>query len=155
MTPRTSPRRTGALQCLGAAILLACVGCGSGKEQKFAEVEGKVTLGGKPLAGVVVRFYPDTNDASQAPYSTGKTDALGHYELTSNTVAAGALVGRQRVVVSWPQPERPANFNDPPPRAPGPPIPVQYTVAHLTPLLVIVKAGQRQPIDLPLLHLNQ
>src|SRR5262249_41369202 len=141
MSARTRPRWI-ALGFLGAVALLALSGCG-GPTFEFAEVEGKVTLGGKPLAGVEVTFYPDDTGASQLPYATGKTDGSGNYTLTLKDGKPGALVGKNRVVVNWPLPER-GNNRDKPPPPPGPAIPLAYTVAADTPLIVEVKSGGRQ-----------
>jgi hypothetical protein len=128
--------------CL-AAVLLTLAGCGS-RRLAYAEVEGKVTLGGKPLPGVKVTFYPDSEEAEQLPYSTGTTDPSGAYVLTLKDGKQGALVGKNKVVVNWPVPER---RGGPPP---APPIPLQYTVFDQTPLVFEVKEGGRQTIDLNL-----
>jgi hypothetical protein len=131
-----------------AAALLALAGCG-GPKFNYAEVEGKVTLGGQPLSGVVVTFYPDSEGKEQLPYARGTTDAAGAYALATMDGKPGALVGKNRVVVNWPLRER-RDDKGPPPPPPGPPIPIAYTVATETPLVVEVKAGPRQTIDLPL-----
>jgi hypothetical protein len=115
---------------------------------EYAEVEGTVTLGGKTLSGVNVTFYPDSAGVEQLPYATGKTDGTGRYSLTLQSGKPGALVGKNRVVVNRPTPERRDDQPRPPP--PSPAIPVQYTVATETPLIVEVKPGGRQTIDLPL-----
>jgi hypothetical protein len=146
--PAASRLRRAAAGCLGAVVLLALAGCGSGPKLTFAEVEGKVTLGGKPLSGVKVTFYPDSQDVKQLPYATGMTDTAGAYTLTLASGKAGALVGKNRVVVNWPLPERRNDGQRPPP--PGPPIPLEYTVAGDTPLIVEVKEGGRQTINLNL-----
>jgi hypothetical protein len=134
---------------LTAAILLALTGCGSDKFE-FAEVEGKVTLGGKPLSGVKIAYYPVTEGREQPPYATGMTNSSGVYTLTLQDGKTGALVGKNRVVVNWPLRERRDDRGDKPPPPPGPFIPVKYTVATETPLIVEVKPGGRQTIDLPL-----
>jgi hypothetical protein len=126
--------------------LLGLAGCG--QPLKYAEVEGKVTLGGKPLSGVKVTFYPYTDGPDQPPYATGTTDAAGMYTLALQDGKPGALVGKHRVVVNWPLPER--RPDAPPPPPPGPPIPIEYTVADQTKLIVEVKEGGRQTINLPL-----
>jgi hypothetical protein len=138
-----STRSGRASGCLAGVVLLALPGCGSPKHD-FAEVEGKVTLNGKPLEGVVVTFYPDSDGAEQLPYAKGTTDASGVYALTSRTAQPGALVGKHRVVVSWPPKER----RDDPDREPR--IPIDYTVVTQTPFVFDVNAGGRQTIDLPL-----
>jgi hypothetical protein len=147
MEPVTSRR---AALGIAAAFLAAVAGCG-GPPCTFAEVEGKVTLGGKPLSGVIVTFYPDSEDKQQLPYARGTTDDTGTYTLTAVGGKPGALVGKNRVVVNWPLPERRSDGPPPPPQSP--PIPIPYTVATKTPLLVEVKAGPRQTIDLPLQNL--
>jgi hypothetical protein len=114
---------------------------------EYAEVEGKVTLGKKPLSGVRVTFYPDSEEAG-LPFATGTTDSSGVYSLTSKGGKPGALVGKNRVVVNWPMQERRRDMPPPPPL--GPPIPLEYTVADQTPIVVEVKDGGRQTIDLNL-----
>src|SRR5262245_57289914 len=101
-----------------AAALLALAGCSGGRD--YAGVEGTVTLNKKPLAGVMVAFYPDSDGTKQLPYSTATTDPSGHYALTCANGKTGALLGKHRVVVHWPLPER---SDDPTkrPKQPGPP----------------------------------
>jgi hypothetical protein len=140
----TSRRAAGGL---AAALLTALAGCGGAKDV-FAEVEGRVTMGGKPLTGAVVTFYPDSEGREQLPYARGTTDDAGRYTLTAVNGTPGARVGNNRVVVNWPLPERRADGPPPPPRTPA--IPPPYTVATETPIVVEVKAGPRQTIDLPL-----
>jgi hypothetical protein len=131
-------RRTGAL---GILTLLTLTSCG-GPPQEFAEVEGKVILKGKPLAGAMVRFYPLGDEKKQLPYATGMTDAGGFFTLTHGDDEPGALVGSSRVVVSWPS--RDMRGAQP---APTFPIPLRYTVADLSPLTVEVKSGGPQTFD--------
>jgi len=147
MPARTRFRRT-AIGFLGAVLLLALAGCGAQTKWEYAEVEGKVTLGGKELSGVIVVFYPDNEEAKQLPYATGTTDTSGKYTLTLQSGKPGALVGMNRVVVHWPLPERRDDQTRPPP--PSAAIPVPYTVVSDTPLRFEVKAGGRQTIDLNL-----
>jgi hypothetical protein len=148
MPASTNAARTAA-GLLAAAVLLALAGCGSDKFES-AEVDGKVTLGGKPLSGVKVAYYPVSEGREQPPYATGMTDTSGTYTLTLENGKTGALVGKNRVVVNWPLRERGSDRDKAPPPPPGPPIPIQYTVATETPLIVEVKSGGRQTIDLPL-----
>jgi hypothetical protein len=130
-----------------ALAILAVAGCG-GPKYSFADVEGTVAYEGQPLAGVVVTFYPDSESNEQQPYSRGTTDETGHYTLTRTDGKPGALVGRHRVVVNWPPPERREDGTRPPP--PSPAIPVLYTVVLDTPLRADVQAGPRQTVDLSL-----
>jgi hypothetical protein len=134
--------------CLAAVVLLGLAGCSQRFE--FAEVEGLVTLDGAPLPGVQVAFYPDSDGADQLPYATGAANDQGVYHLTAELGRPGALVGKNRVVVNWPLRDRGADPDVRPPPISGPPIPIPYTQAAGTPLLVEVKPGPRQTIDLPL-----
>jgi hypothetical protein len=131
---------------LGGVLLLAVAGCGS--QAAYTAVRGKVTLGGKPLAGVKVWFHPEHEGKEDLPYATGMTDNEGVYTLTSNNGKDGAMVGKYRVVVDWPPRERTDDRTRLPPQ--GPPIPLPYTQATATPLSFEVKAGEPQTIDLPL-----
>jgi hypothetical protein len=120
------------------------MGCGSGKLE-YGEVEGKVTLDKKPLVGVKVAFYPDSDSNEQLPYATGLTDASGMYTLALRDGKPGALVGKNRVVVNWP----PGDRGSPEPVPAPPAIPVRFTVADQSPLVVEVKEG-KQTINLEL-----
>jgi hypothetical protein len=130
-----------------AVALLTFAGCSA--RQEYVEVEGTVTLNKKPLHGAMVAFYPDSEGTKQLPYSTATTDASGHYVLTCADGKSGALVGKHRVVVHWPPEEHPSDPRQRP-KPPGPPIPVRYTVATETPLLIEVKSDGPQKLDLPL-----
>jgi hypothetical protein len=79
-----------------AALLLAAAlsGCGGGDELNVGEVEGVVTLDGKPLPNAVVTFTPKAG----GPSGVGKTDADGNYQLlTVNDL--GAVVGEHTVSI--------------------------------------------------------
>jgi hypothetical protein len=61
----------------------------------------------------------------------------------------GAMVGKNRAVINWLPPERSVDPRKPRPQ-PGLPIPMRFTVADQTRLIVEAKAGPWQTIDLPL-----
>jgi hypothetical protein len=130
------------------SICLAAAGCGSPKTAP--EVGGAVTMGGKPLVGVIVTFYPVTEERDGLPFARGTTDSVGHYTLTLSNGKPGAVVGQSRVVVNWP----PRDRSDTPDKQAKRPaqlfIPVRYTVATETPLVFEVKTGAAQVIDLTL-----
>lgn len=136
------------LPWIGLAILVLAAGC-SGSKVALASVTGKVTLNDKPLAGVVVWFYPEGEGEESQTYGKGTTDASGTYRLSTREGKNGAVVGKNRVVVNWPPHER-GDGKSPPPPPPGPRIPLPYTVATNTPLHVEVKAGEAQTINLEL-----
>jgi hypothetical protein len=131
----------GRLAAFAVLTLSAC----HGPRHEFAEVEGKVTLEGKPLHGAIVRFYPVSEDKEQPPVATGLTDADGAYKLTHGPAEPGALVGVNRVVVYWPS--RDLRGDGP---APSRPIPTRYASPIDSPLTFDVKAGARQTINLAL-----
>jgi hypothetical protein len=77
--------------------LFALAGCGRGPER--AEVEGVVTLDGKPLGNVEVVFLPDPERGSTGPRAAALTDAQGRYHLRSDRGEEGAAVGKYRVLI--------------------------------------------------------
>ena len=98
-----------------------------------------------------MRFYPVSQGREQLPHATGMTDADGMFTLSHHGEKPGALVGPNRVVVSWPSRDlRSAARDGPPPPPPGRPIPIHYTVAGETPLLFEVIPGDRQTFKVQL-----
>lgn len=87
------------------AILVACclvtAGCGGGAGYDVAPVSGKVTLGGEPVANVLVTFQPTGGGEDPGPGSAAKTGADGSFTL--NLIAAeskpGAVVGSHKVTL--------------------------------------------------------
>jgi hypothetical protein len=89
------------VRAVGAAVvavgLAAVVGC-TGRE--FAEVEGRVTLDGQPLANVQVVFLPDPDRGNRGNNASAYTDADGRYQLnTPRDNQVGTVVGPHRVVI--------------------------------------------------------
>jgi hypothetical protein len=87
----------GTLRRLATATLVIALvvpaGCSSGFQ--YAEVEGTVTMSGKPLGNVRVEFWP----VSDGPKSSGLTDAQGKYSLKSEDgKSIGAVVGSHKVI---------------------------------------------------------
>ena len=80
---------------LWLASLWAAAGCSRGP--RFAEVEGKITLNGRPLPDMEVVFLPDPEVGTLGPSSSGYTDDKGHYQLVTNKGQSGAVVGTHRV----------------------------------------------------------
>jgi hypothetical protein len=144
------------------ACLLLSAGCGGGPQ--FAEVEGTLTLNGKPLPDAEVAFLPDPEQGFRGPQATSYTDAQGHYRLRCEAAhKKGAAVGIYRVcihdIAALPSPDLldPAN----PARLPGMPptsppradkakaarVPQDYASPATTPFRdVEVKAG-KQTLD--------
>jgi hypothetical protein len=82
-------------------LMLAAAGCGGDTKMQVptARVSGKVSRGGKPLAGVEVNFV--TADFA----SVGKTDAEGKF-----TLVQGAAIGENKVYLVKRTGQE--NFND-------------------------------------------
>jgi hypothetical protein len=98
-----------------------------------------VKLDGQPVANAAVVFVPRTPGGREA---YGSTDATGTFRLTTTKPDDGALPGKYKVVIQPPAPPGGSTpFDDPgkpptavPKAAPGPRIPVKYTVVGQTPL---------------------
>ena len=88
-------RRFQFLQLSLSVLLLCCCGC-SGSSGNFGNVQGTVTLDGKPLSGVSVVFYPESGERS----STGETDENGKYSLRHTRKIDGAVIGKHRITIS-------------------------------------------------------
>lgn len=86
----------------GVGLLTAC----SRPPYTLAEVSGRVTLDGEPLAGGVVSFQPRAAGSSvPGPGSTGRLDADGRYRLTAIDGSPGAVVGMHLVRIYSRSPE--------------------------------------------------
>jgi hypothetical protein len=79
-------------------VAAAAAGC-QGKAPKFIPVEGTVTQGGKPLAGVLVEFVPESGRMDLRSSSVEPTDAAGHYQLHGLRGENGAIAGPHRVCI--------------------------------------------------------
>ncbi len=122
------------------AILLG--GCGK-KAPNLVEVEGTLTLHGKPFPKATVCFVPDFEAGTFGLRSSGVTDEKGHYRLVSDYwQKPGALVGKHSVVVCDPD----AVNKDPLKNIQH--YPGKYMTPWKTPLHVEVAPGGPQVIDL-------
>lgn len=129
-------------------MLSVTAGCGGGA---YPEVEGVITLNGKPLGNVQVQFLPDPEQDTRGPRSTGVSDKDGRFRLTTDDKRPGAVPGKHRVLVEdlqqWDGIRMGrADSNKPlkPSRLPG-----RYSDAAKTPLKVEVKSGG-EPVKLEL-----
>lgn len=77
--------------------LFAAGGCGGSDGPQLAQVEGTVTMDGKPLPNATVAFQPTGDEGSP---SVGETDEQGRYELRFTFKKAGAMVGEHIVEIS-------------------------------------------------------
>jgi hypothetical protein len=79
-----------------AIVSLICLGCGSGSATPARVVQGKVTCGGVPVEGGMVRFVPI--EGTRAPMSFGMIDQ-GSYRAETH---GGVPLGTHRVEVdAW------------------------------------------------------
>ena len=132
----------------GDAVRSLAAGCGEPRPA-LAEVEGTVTLDGKPVAGAGIVFHPDGLPAERWS-SSGISDDAGRYRLVCVNGSAGACVGRHRVTVQERQAEPTINIDTRTERAPGersapqklPRFPPAYAAPSSSPLIVEVTAGQ-------------
>lgn len=85
-----------------ASFVIACLGCGGATGPELAEVTGKVTLDGQPLAKASLQFIPESPGGSP---SYGVTDLEGSYELQFSSDRSGAMPGKHRVEILPVEPE--------------------------------------------------
>lgn len=111
------------------AVFLGSIGCGGADLPELGTVTGKVTLDGKPLAGVMVQFHP----LSEGRPGSGVTDKDGNYVLTYDGGAKGTKVGPNKVEINtiWPDGEPEPGQNEQ--------IPAKYNSA--TTLQEVIKKG--------------
>lgn len=82
-----------------AALLTFWSGCSA--SDGLADVHGRVTDRGQPMAGIVVMYVPD--EGGGAP-SGGNTDANGEYRLVYSSGQPGAKLGPHTVMITVPEP---------------------------------------------------
>ncbi len=116
-----SRRRCLSLACLVG--LLPVMGCGG---EPLTPVVGSVTVGGKPLTGGTVDFYPASGSGSSQRI-TGTIDADGNYKMTTDG-KPGVPKGSYKVTVNTMDP--PAGGADPSHMPAGPPPPVAKPQRH-------------------------
>lgn len=76
------------LNALAAIAVVAGLLCATGctKDSGYRKTTGTVTMGGQPLAGASITFYPDASDGEGG---SGLTGADGKYEMTCSGAAEG------------------------------------------------------------------
>jgi hypothetical protein len=81
---------------LGLFVAACLSGCGGGDMPELGDVYGKVTMDGKPVAGVNILFTPETGRPAG-----GVTDNEGKYELKYLEGYGGCKVGPAKVTFEW------------------------------------------------------
>jgi hypothetical protein len=89
-------RRLAAAVCV-SAMALAIAGCGRRDLPELGQVQGTVTLDGKPLPGVIVQFVPQKGRIAVA-----NADQDGKYDLIYVDGVKGTQTGTNTVSVVWP-----------------------------------------------------
>lgn len=128
------------------AILLN--GCTDQPRPEYAKVEGTVRINGKPEHGLSVRFSPDPEKGNALPaIATGITNGQGKYTLQyeyRGEEGEGAPVGWHRVTIVDTKVGFTPQGQQPKPSA----VPYEYGNPSTTPLVIEVKPGESQTIDL-------
>ena len=78
-------------------VILSISGCG---DSSVVPVSGKVTVAGKPVAGIRLVFSPKlvgAEGSDPGPWSSGLTNAAGEYALETRYKDNGAVVGKHTV----------------------------------------------------------
>lgn len=126
------------------AFLLCAILATGGCSKPHGEVEGTVTLDGKPVRGIVVYFVPDYDAGANGLPAQGTTDANGRYTLASMSKAQkGVFVGKHLVMCTTPMIRLPAESSG------SDSVPGLYSNPDKTPLRFEVKEG-KQTIDIQL-----
>jgi hypothetical protein len=131
---------------VGSFFAFVLSGCGGGpKLPPTAPVSGIVTLDDTPLPRGTVQFVPDGSQGTSGPPGVGVIDSGGRFEIFTAGVK-GAVVGHHKVAVeareeqddlqgaSWTESLIPDLYNDP----------------ETSGVTVIVKAGERNKVDIKL-----
>ncbi|VTU01257.1 Putative secreted protein OS=Rhodopirellula sp. SWK7 GN=RRSWK_05138 PE=4 SV=1 [Gemmataceae bacterium] len=135
------------INCVTLLALLALAPCGCGPRTTYGEVEGVVTVDGRPLPKVEVRFMPEPGGGSAAR-AVGYTDANGHYRLTLDGGEPGVAVGSYVVCLADPTAKRPGSGPVKGRAAARPRFAVEFTDASRTPLRDYKVQPGRQTINL-------
>lgn len=95
------PQGPGRLTAPTLLLIVVAVAAGCNRGPEYGEVEGTLTLHGKPLSDVEIEFLPEPEQGSNGPRAAAATDAQGHYRLkTSRARREGVVVGKYRVCVT-------------------------------------------------------
>lgn len=140
-------------QLASAIAILIAAGCGprAGTEPT-AEVTGKVTLDGEPIAGVSVAFIPESGRPG-----SGLTDETGNFVITTFETGDGAILGKHAVVLSeavnseTPAPEDPAFLTWKPPKPRFAPV---YSEQKRTPFSAEVKEDEENHFEFDMTTTN-
>ncbi len=131
-----------------ASLFVPIVGCSQqvgpvGEVIDVVDASGTVTYQGKALEGFTVTFMPVSGERP----ATGISDAAGHFKLGTNDAGDGAVVGSNKVAVTWAGPavfdDLSASPIDNPEEMPQPPveIPASYANPETSGIVIEVPAS--------------
>ncbi|MBA2115176.1 carboxypeptidase-like regulatory domain-containing protein [Bremerella alba] len=83
------------LMLIAALSAINWTGCSQDSGPALGQVDGVVTLDGKPLPDAMVSFYPAEGGRS----AHGTTDGTGKYQLRFTAFKEGAMVGQHTVKI--------------------------------------------------------
>jgi hypothetical protein len=134
----------------GVLAVVLAPGCGR-KPPPIVEVEGRVTLYGKPLPKAEVRFYPVTSFGGEY-IAVGETDDEGRYKLTCMGKPGACACENRVTVTEGPLPAELRGFSGEAQAAASRfraglknrPIPPQYANLAQSPLKVQVSADKKE-----------
>jgi len=141
------PRKHWGMSILGAALLAALVGCGTKTEARLKAhpVQGKVTVAGKPEAGVRVTLYPKDPGNPKVRQAQGLTGPDGTFTLSTYVANDGAIEGDFAVTLQYLKLVDKGNGNVPGPNV----LPEKYAKPQTTDITYHVNPGDNSipPID--------
>ena len=132
---------------------LTLSGCGNGRIPTY-EVNGQVSVNGRPAEGAIVVFCPvDPSAELEHLRPAGMANSSGQFTLTTFEPSDGAPAGEYKVLVKWPAPTpasqerdaRPGSANKGPDRLRG-----KYYSFESTPLKATIEeqSNQLPPFEL-------
>jgi len=111
-------RRAGRTVLTAGWVSVLLLGGCNRSEFKLGDVQGIVTMDGKPISGASILFQPE---GAVGTVSVSSTDPQGHYRMVFSRKEKGAIVGNHSVTINlWPSesdPNRvmvriPARYNE-------------------------------------------
>ncbi len=133
----------------GFGLILCLCGCNS---SGTLPVAGQVLLDGNPLPNASIQFVPQGTGRD----ATGATDAQGNFVMSTNEPRDGVMAGTYKVVITAMATAPPQQFASADeamraaatakPMTPSSLVPMKYTRADLTPLMIEVPLKEKRAV---------